>query len=1153
MNDEPAPDRSQSPCTSPGGRGSVRAHSGSGSDGASPSQNQARPFSSSDLDLEVARVLEAYLADVEAGRTADPQLLLTKNPEIADRLAACLDVLHFARPVDTGPRRSDGLGSVGDYELLGEVARGGMGVVYRARDRRLNRIVALKMIGEGKQGRPDQRARFLIEAEAVARLRHPNIVQIYDFGEADGRPFVTLEWLEGGSLADRLKGTTLPGRAAAELVATLATAMHAAHQAGIVHRDLKPSNVLFDGDGVPKIADFGLAKRLEVDDGHTVSGQVIGTPSYMAPEQARGQVRQVGPAADIYALGATLYEMLTGRPPFLAPSTLEILHQVAHDDVMPPSRLQNRVARDLETICLKCLQKEPRKRYASALELADDLRRYLANRPIRARRTPLWERGAKWVRRRPATATLTALAVAAVVTLAAAGRNEARRVATVAAESDRELFRAQADVAEKKWADARLILTPLLKGLEREPRLTALHDRAAGLLRQVGQGIEAEARQSREHQRYRLFLERRNEAFFHETWFTGLDLPANVQATRAAARAALGIFAGSAEGDAWTLPALPSSLTAIEQAEIGEGCYELLLVLAEAVAQPIPGEDPVLQAGRGLVLLDRAVRLRPEATRAISSLSLRERTPFRGAKGDIEPATAHEQFLEGRERYKRGEWSAARGHFNAVLRSQPDHFWAQCLAAICTIQTNQHGTAVNGLSLCLQREPGFVWLYLLRGFAASQSAVQARMAGRALQIQDGSFEAGATEQFEAAEADYRKALELLGQEPSEELRYVLLVNRALMRSQRGKLDEAAADFAEAIRLEERYYNAWAGLAQVFQRQKRWDEAVEQFTQAIARKPGWPPLYRGRAAVQIARDDLLPAQRAAALRDLEDAIRFEKPGNPILASDHTDRGELLRWDRRLEEALAASDAALQVRPDYDRAHRLRVLVLLDLKRHDEVLRSCDGALAQGKPWADIHEIRGVARAGRGDFAGAIADYSQALVLRPGQSRVLNLRGLAYLASDAPRLALGDFDDALRLDASSAEAHSGRGLALARLGDHCAAVVAAEESLRHDPASTRRAVNAARIYAQAALAAAAEVTQKGPTAVALVDRYQDRAVALVKRALEQLPAERRAAFWQSQISADPALRPLQRRLRWLQPSRTAIGPVTSGNTNDSKASR
>jgi tetratricopeptide (TPR) repeat protein/tRNA A-37 threonylcarbamoyl transferase component Bud32 len=1116
--------------------------------------SRSKSSSSSDIDLQVARVLEVYLADIDAGRSVDPQQLLAENPQIADRLRACLEVLDFTSRV-AGDERS---GSIGEYELLGEIARGGMGVVYRARHRRLNRIVALKMIAEGEHAHPAHRARFLIEAEAVARLRHPNIVQIYDFGEADGRPFVTLELLAGGSLADRLKGTTQTGSAAAELVATLATAMHTAHQAGIVHRDLKPSNVLFDVGGVPKIVDFGLAKRLEVADGHSVTGQVVGTPSYMAPEQARGQVHQIGPAADIYALGATLYEMLTGRPPFKGPSTMETLHQVIYDDALPPSRLQAGIARDLETICLKCLQKEPQTRYASARELADDLHRYLAHLPIRARRTPLWERGVKWVRRHPVTATLASLSAAAAVIILAAGlhhdaqrrlarRTEAERVATLAARCDRALFQVQADVAERKWTDAKLTLTSLLGTLKPEPALEDRRQRAGDLLSQVERGIAEDAARWRDHQRYVLFLERRNEAFFQETRFTGLDLPANVQATRAATRAALDVFARAAVGDDWTLPPLPESLSPQEQAEIGAGCYELLLVLAEAVAEMLPGEDPIVQAERGLRILDQAARLRSEPTRAYAL----RRAACLARKGDqageakaraaarqLRPTTAHDHFLEGQEQYRRGAWLAARQHFDTALRLQPDHFWAQCLAAICAIQTNQHGQAQIGLNVCLQRAPDFLWLYLLRGFAAGRSAVQARVAGKALQIEDGSFEAGAEDQFEAAEADYREALKRLEQKPNGELRYVLLVNRALMRSQRGRLDEAVGDFQEAIRLDPRHYNALAGLAQVFQRQKRWDEAVEQFTRAIALKPNWAPLYRGRAAVQMMRDDASPAHRAAALGDLEDAIRYEQPRKPVLAGDHTSRGELLRRSERLKEALAACDAALRIVPDHDQAHRLRVLVLLDLKRHDEVIRACDGALAHGKPWADIHEIRGVARSGRGDFAGAIDDYSQALALRPGRPRVLTLRGLAYLAADSPRLALRDLDEALRLDGSNGEAHGGRGLALARLGDHGAAVAAAEESLRHDPASARRAANAARIYAQAALAAAGEVTQKGDLAVALVDRYQDRAVALVKLALERTPSERRAAFWQSQIATDPALRPLQRRLRLLQPLRIAL---------------
>jgi eukaryotic-like serine/threonine-protein kinase len=266
-----------------------------------------------------------------------------------------------------------------------------MGVVYKARQLGLNRLVALKMIRGGSQARPDHFVRFSIEAEAVARLRHPNIVQIFDIGEVEGLPFVSLELLEGGSLADRLAGTPQPGRPSAELLVTLALAIDLAHQAGIVHRDLKPSNVLFTEDGIPKITDFGLAKRIDSDDHQTESGQIMGSPSYMASEQAQGRSREVGPVADVYALGAILYEMLTGRPPFKCETPMETLRQVIDDEPVPPSRLVPRLPRDLETVCLKCLQKEPAKRYESAQALADDVLRYLGGEPIRARRIPFWE------------------------------------------------------------------------------------------------------------------------------------------------------------------------------------------------------------------------------------------------------------------------------------------------------------------------------------------------------------------------------------------------------------------------------------------------------------------------------------------------------------------------------------------------------------------------------------------------------------------------------------------------------------------------------------------------------------------------------------------------------------------------------------------
>jgi serine/threonine protein kinase len=368
----------------------------------------------------------------------------------------------------------------------------------------------------------------------VAALRHPNILQIYDIGESDGLPYVALELLEGGSLAEKVRGTSLAPRKAAELMVPMALAMDAAHRAGIVHRDLKSVNILFTADGVPKITDFGLAKRLEMDEGHTHTGQVMGTPSYMAPEQARGDTKTVGPPADIYALGAILYEMLTGRPPFKGISAMDTVKQVIEVEPLAPSRVQFRVPRDLETICLKCLQKEARKRYDTARELADDLNRYLAGEPIRARRTHPIERGVKWVKRHPTYATLLTFAIVGVISCAGTAlwywshlrvqeRIAMRHEATLRAETADDLMRAQ---DAKDLNKAKVILTLRKSILEREKivGLTGLYDRTTQKLGEIDSALEAdrgrEAVERARHDvenRYQRFRDRRKETLFRDT------------------------------------------------------------------------------------------------------------------------------------------------------------------------------------------------------------------------------------------------------------------------------------------------------------------------------------------------------------------------------------------------------------------------------------------------------------------------------------------------------------------------------------------------------------------------------------------------------------------------------------------------------------
>jgi WD40 repeat protein len=367
------------------------------------------------------------------------------------------------------------------YEIEDVLGRGGMGVVYRARQTQLNRVVALKMLLAGDQAGPDELDRFRAEARTVAQFQHPHIVQIFEVGEHDGRPFFSLEYVEGGSLAQQLRGTPLPARDAAELVETLAGAVHYAHERHLIHRDLKPANILLvpspggqlspglKGLGTPKVADFGLAKRLDGEGALTQTGAIVGTPSYMAPEQAAGRADQLGPRVDVYALGAILYECLTGRAPFRGATKLETLEQVRTREPVPVRTLNPAVPRDLETVCLKCLHKEPARRYATAVELAEDLRRFLSGEPVRARPVRVLERAWVWAKRRPMAATALGLAMLTVAfgagsglawwlyQVAEAGRETAvqARKQEAALRQDADRLREKAEQAQKQADQAR--------------------------------------------------------------------------------------------------------------------------------------------------------------------------------------------------------------------------------------------------------------------------------------------------------------------------------------------------------------------------------------------------------------------------------------------------------------------------------------------------------------------------------------------------------------------------------------------------------------------------------------------------------------------------------------------------------------------------
>jgi tRNA A-37 threonylcarbamoyl transferase component Bud32 len=383
-------------------------------------------------------------------------------------------------------------GSFGDYEILQEVARGGMGVVYKARQRSLNRVVAVKMILAGRLARQSELDRFKAEAETAARLQHPNIVAIHEVGEFEGQPFFSMDYVEGKNLAQLAHNEPLPAKRAAAYLKTIAEAVQYAHSKGVLHRDLKPSNILIDQNDQPRITDFGLAKRL--DDSElstfnpqlTLTGQVLGSPNFMPPEQAMGERKQVGPSSDVYSLGAILYQLLTGRAPFLADTLPATLRLVSESEPVAPRLLAPSVPRDLETICLKCLQKEPRRRYHTAQELADELDRFLSDDPIRARPIGRAEKFHRWMRRHPIIAALSGViglllvAITLLSTIAAARLHRANQEGQ---EKLREAYLSQARASRRSGRPGRRFdsLEALRKAAEIRPGLDLRNEAIAAM------------------------------------------------------------------------------------------------------------------------------------------------------------------------------------------------------------------------------------------------------------------------------------------------------------------------------------------------------------------------------------------------------------------------------------------------------------------------------------------------------------------------------------------------------------------------------------------------------------------------------------------------------------------------------------------------
>jgi tetratricopeptide (TPR) repeat protein len=1042
---------------------------------------------------------------------------------------------------------------VAGYEILGILGRGGMGVVFKARQIGLNRPVALKML-RSPLADPDEHARFRTEAEAVARLQHPNIVQIHEVGEHEGLPFFSLELVEGGSLDRRLNGSPLPPAAAARLVHTLARAMQTAHDKGIVHRDLKPANILLapdspdsgdDGEGphlgLPKITDFGLAKCLYETAGRpTQDGAVLGTPSYMAPEQADARAEVIGPWTDTYALGAILYELLTGRPPFQGATVLDTLEQVRTQEPVPPRRLQPKVPRDLDTICLKCLEKAPAKRYPRAADLAEDLWRYLNNVPIHARPAGWVERGIKWGRRRPTLAVL--LVVALMIPPGLVGINfqlrEELRLGHLAGAEER-----QARVISDLKANCQRWLREGVEALNRgrtEDLPTArghfLHVREE-ISDEVARGDEelARLREDANHwaaeAQHRLddltagedarkksdeFFRLRDDAYFllvRDLLVTGTASP---EACRDAARAALALFGLDGRGpglaDHSGRPDL-GRYPAAEQERLRSGLYEMALLLAEATARSRPdggkgkadAEWKKTQAGQALAILDRVSAWAPPTRigrlRRARYLALQGNARLaaaeRAAAAQLQPGTALEWFLSGCDKVLTGDLPAAAADLDTALRQERNLFWALFLRALLWHKTHQPGDARGALTVCILERPGFVWSYLIRGTLYGEAGDYANAA-----------------------ADFASAAELTRDDFA---RYTLHVNQGLVALARGQVGEAIRDFRQAVRIKPEEFHGHVNLAKALADQRDLDGALASMAEAIRLKPEMPELYRTRAKLHLDRHNT-----AAARRDLDQAIEWGQANSPppALAKDHVERARLLFKAGHLAEAARDCTAAVDLAPDHAAAWGLLGEVRFKQDQPREALAAFDRYLALAKsPDPEVFKLRAGARGKLGDFTGVPDEYSRALALRP-DADTFTQRGWAFMINDAIPLAGADFARALTLAPRHARAWTGQGLVRVKKGDYRRGVNDAEEGVRLAPDSSLVRYDAARVLAQAARAATTD-PRLGSRAGEERRDYEAWALRRLREAVELTPMAERAHFWQATVECDLLLVPVRHR--------------------------
>jgi tetratricopeptide (TPR) repeat protein/tRNA A-37 threonylcarbamoyl transferase component Bud32 len=963
--------------------------------------------------------------------------------------------------------------TVPGYKLLEELGRGGMGVVYKARQLKLNRVVALKMVLAGAHADAHHLARFQSEAEAVAQLQHPAIVQIFEVGEHEGLPFFSLEFVDGGSLAQKIGGKPQPPREAAVILEQVATAMAAAHQRGIIHRDLKPANVLLTADGSPKVTDFGLAKRLEGASDLTRSGTLMGSPSYMAPEQARGEVHLIGPASDLYALGAVLYEQLTGRPPFVGTSVVETLYQVREQEPVPPSRLQPTVPRDLETICLKCLQKEPYKRYAGCEALTDDLHRFLSGLPIKARPVGRAERLWRWCRRNPRTAGLTGavavLCCCVAVSLLAFGvqlRRQGQAVAETRTTAGARLEQATAAVAIGNYRRAQ----DLLEGFDPLLATSAgLEDLRADWLRLKQQvGVYAEFSKLLDDARFACRFGSRSQK----------------EQGRQYCRELIALYDQIAQGTGRAAAGLPP-LDPEHQRLFQEDVFEAFLV-ASLVEQELAageGEPAHRQAARQAIdWLNRAEQVLP-GTRVLyvnrascwGKLGNQEadRADVERAKA-IAPTSVVDHFWHGFAEHVRGDEALASGNakeaqdsyrrelaeYAAVLQLRPEHFWANFNWAVCHARLGELGAAggndlydaLVGFTACIRLRSDFPWPYNNRGI------VHLRLGEYEQAVRDCTAALEHNAQY--AEAYANRGVAYRGQGKNdlalhdfdEAIRVKsdcapAYLERAELYRALHRYPEAVRDYDRLVNLDTDKVKVYRKRAETYQQMNRGREAIEDYTKVVALRPRDAAAYFARGTLHYLRGDY-----ALARDDYSQVIELA----PKAADAYRNRA-IVNWFhlKDFDKALADFDEVAKLLPREAEPYRCLGVIYLGRREYDRALRSLRQALDRQPGYPEAIWARAQVYLWQGKLQDALREINPVAEHLPaGMPETFNVRGDIYRALGRLREAAADYRAVIKRKPDDAAAYVGLALVLARQGRPDESAKCYDQMVAADPQSATK---------------------------------------------------------------------------------------------------